>query len=216
LSKDNRNYDFTEGFSEIRNEYDIILNIIKEGSSVLDLGCGNGDLLYLLKKQKNIVDFGVEISESGVLFCKGRGLNVIQGSIDKPLPFSDNQFDYSICNVTIQMLLYPEILISEMQRVSKELIISFPNFAYFKNRLELLFFGRMPQKQLFGYNWYNTGHIHQFSLKDFIIFINESTNLKIIEVHHLKTKNKIKNTLLFNFENLFQQIPIVHLKKYGK
>ncbi|NLH62074.1 MAG: methyltransferase domain-containing protein [Ignavibacteriales bacterium] len=212
MAHDNRKYTFTEGYEEIRLEYPIISGLILENSSVLDLGCGNGALMQLLEKKK-CTTTGVELSESGVEFCRKKGLNVIQGSIDQPLPFQDNQFDFSVCNVTLQMVLYPEVVLREMKRVSRRMIISFPNFALYKNRLELLLNGRMPRKQLFGYEWYNTGHIHQFSLSDFLTLVNQIGGLRVIGIHHNDTGNMLKNFMIRNFRNMFQIIPIVGLEK---
>jgi len=166
--RDNRDYSWDDEEISARPEYPFIEKWITEGSKVIDLGCGNGSLLKTLKDKKNISEFGIEISESGVAICKDKGLNVKQERIDLKLSdVKDNSFDFAICNVTIQMVMYPEITLSEMKRIAKYQIVSFPNFAFIFNRLELLVKGRMPKKMLFGYNWYNTGHIHQLSIKDF-------------------------------------------------
>jgi methionine biosynthesis protein MetW len=86
----------------------------------------------------------------------------------------DASFDYAICNVTLQMVMYPEVTLREMKRIAQCQIISFPNFAFLLNRLELLLLGRMPRRMLSGYSWYNTGHIHQFSIRDFLVLSKES------------------------------------------
>jgi methionine biosynthesis protein MetW len=99
--------------------------------------------------------------------CRSKGLKVRQGRIDEGLPWVDGAFDYAVCNVTLQMVMYPEKLLSEMSRVAIRQIVSFPNFANIRNRLELLLFGRMPKAMLFGHTWWNTGHIHQLSIADF-------------------------------------------------
>lgn len=213
---DNRNYNYS-GFEEFtRPDYNYIIELVEENSKVVDLGCGNGSLINLLKKNKNCVVKGVEISDSGVQISKSRGLEVIKGRIDEKLPFSDNEFDFSICHVTIQMLMYPEILLREMKRISKYQIISFPNFAFYKNRFELLVKGKMPQKMLFGYKWYNTGHIHQLSIRDFIELVNEIGGFKILKQTFVETDSAIKNFLMKLFPNLFQQVSIFLLSKYDK
>jgi len=135
--------------------------------------------------------------------CKKKGLKVIQGRIDEKLPFDDNTFDYSICNVTIQMVMYPEILLSEMKRISKYQIVSFPNFCHYKNRLDLLLKGRMPKPMLFGYKWYSTGHIHQLSIKDFYELLNDVGELKILKVKNLMGTNPIKRFIAMYLPNLF-------------
>ncbi|MFA6980126.1 MAG: methionine biosynthesis protein MetW [Ignavibacteriaceae bacterium] len=213
VSNDNRNYDYSSGYSENRLEYSIIMDLIEPRSKVIDLGCGNGALLSLLKSEKQIDETGIEISDSGLAFCKNKKLNVFKHTIDSILPFEDNSFDYSICNVTIQMVMYPEVLLGEMKRISKYQIISFPNFAYYKNRLDMLLKGRMPKPMLFDYKWYNTGHIHQFSFNDLIDLLNEIGGLNIKEIGFAKTNNLVKNFMIETYPNLFMPIPIFYLEK---
>ncbi len=211
--QDNRDYNYKDTNSIYREEYDLILNIISENSKVIDLGCGDGTLLKKIIEEKKAVCKGVELSESGVISCREKGLDVIKHKIDNKLPFEDNAFDFSICNVTIQMVSYPEILLSEMKRISKYQIISFPNFAFYKNRLELLFKGKMPGKMLFGYKWFNSGHIHQLSIKDFKELITKTGDMKIIKQIFVPPKNNIQKILMKISPNLFQYIPIFVTQK---
>jgi len=164
---DNREYQYASDSRAERREYATIQDWIPEGCRVLDLGCGEGSLLQALIREKKIQAEGMELSASGVEVCRSRGLAVRQGRIDETLPWADDSFDYAVCNVTVQMVMYPERLVAEMARVARRQIISFPNFGNLRNRLELLFLGRMPRAMLFGHSWWNTGHIHQLSLKDF-------------------------------------------------
>ena len=125
------------------------------------------------------------------------------GRIDTHLKYKHNQFDYAVCNVTLQMVSYPEVLIKEMKRISKKQIISFPNFAFILNRFDLLINGRMPRFCLFGYDWYSTGHIHQLSLKDFKYFC-QNENIKIVNEHHIiPSLSLVPKKLLKAFPNLF-------------
>jgi methionine biosynthesis protein MetW len=164
---DNRNYAWDDKLSQ-RPEYPIIAEWIDDGARVIDLGCGNGSLLLMLKERKHISACGIELAESGVEVCRARGLSVRQGRIDVPLDdFTDDAFDVAVCNVTLQMVMYPEVTWREMKRIARRQIISFPNFAFALNRIDLLLNGRMPRWGMFGYTWYNTGHIHQFSVRDF-------------------------------------------------
>ncbi|MBU0743763.1 MAG: methionine biosynthesis protein MetW [Gammaproteobacteria bacterium] len=170
---DNRNYIWTSEYCLREREYQCIKEWVKPGARFIDLGCGNGDMLERLSKEKNIDGFGIELTKSGVDICQAKGLKVEQGSIDAPLSnIKDKSFDIAICNITLQMVVYPEIVLREMKRISKFQIVSFPNFAYFLQRLELLFMGRMPRRLLGGYDWYNTGHLHQFSILDFKNIVN--------------------------------------------
>ncbi|QQS38309.1 MAG: methyltransferase domain-containing protein [Ignavibacteriales bacterium] len=211
--QDNRKYNYDLPFNENRTEYDIVISFIKSNSLVIDLGCGNGALLHRLIKEKSVSAKGLELSPSGVEVCKAAGLDVQTGSIDQPLPFNDNTFDYAICNVTIQMVMYPEILLSEMKRIAKHQIISFPNFAFYKNRIDLLLNGRMPQNGLFGYQWFDTGHIHQLSIKDFELLVECVGGLEFLEKRSVEPGNPVKNFLIKSFPNLFEQIPVFLLRK---
>ena len=210
---DNRDYDYSEFSDEHRAEYDLIIGLIEPNSKVIDLGCGNGSLINLLMKQKNCEVTGIELSASGVLAAKNKGLNVTEGRIDSPLLFKDNEFDFAICNVTIQMTMYPEVLFNEMKRIAKSIIISFPNFAFYKNRLQLLVKGTMPQCMLFGYEWYSTGHIHQLSIKDFTCFVSKYKDVKIEKMEFIKTNKWIKDLLIKTFPNLFLILPVFYLRK---
>lgn len=206
---DNRNYQFTSDSQSSRSEYPVITSLVKKGSSVIDLGCGDGSLLKLLKiKQKAKVQ-GLEISKSGVQTTRKKGLSVKQGRIDQKLSFKNNEFDYAICNVTLQMVMYPEILLREMQRIAKQQIISFPNFAFILNRLELLTKGRMPRTMIPGYSWYSTGHIHQLSINDFQEFCTDN-GISILKENHIFPKSIFGSSkiVLRKYPNLFASTAI--------
>lgn len=179
---DNRNYFYTEKSGiDNRPEYSYIVEWVSEGANVIDLGCGNGSLLGILKEKKKVSGSGIEITESGVNACLEKGINAKAGRIDVELSDIDSgSFDFAICNVTLQMVMYPEVTLREMKRISKYQIISFPNFAFLLNRLDMLFRGRMPRPMLFGYEWYNTGHIHQLSVLDFCRML-EKIDLQIVK-----------------------------------
>ncbi|MFA6598973.1 MAG: methionine biosynthesis protein MetW [Ignavibacteriaceae bacterium] len=217
-NNDNRNYNYSGFETDERKEYEVIAEWITPNSSVIDLACGNGALLEKLREEKNISGKGVELSDSGIAICKQKNLDILKRSIDEQLPFQDNTFDYAICNVSIHMVMYPEKLLSEMKRIAKYQIISFPNFGHFKNRIDLLFKGRMPRPMLFGYSWYSTGHIHQLSFKDFYGLIEDVGGLQILNRYREGHTNILKNFLLKNFltkinPNLFQILGIFMLGK---
>ena len=210
---DNRNYNYSSLEPEDREEYKYVIEFIESHSKVIDFGCGNGSLMKKLAQEKNVDIQGIDISESAVEVCRMKGLKAERGEIDKPLNISNNSFDYSICNVTMQMVMYPEVLLKEMKRISKYQVISFPNFAFYKNRLDLLLYGRMPKPMLPDHSWYNTGHIHQFSVKDFFELTNSVGGLKILERKDLKSHNPIKRFLTKNIPNLFSGLPVFLLTK---
>jgi methionine biosynthesis protein MetW len=151
-------------------EYEIILNMIKKGSSVLDLGCGDGELLALIRKNREIVKSqGIEIDEKAIYKCVERGLSVFHGDIDSGLAeYDDNSFDYVILNQTFQQVKKPDIVLGEATRVGTKVIVGFPNFAYYKARYHLAVRGRAPITRSLPYEWYDTPNIHFLSISDFI------------------------------------------------
>jgi len=215
FKNDNRNYNFMHYPDDYRQEFPVISKLVLDGSKVIDLGCGNGTLLSFLKKERNASVKGIELAPSGVKMCKKKKLDVVQGRIDERLSFKDNSFDYAICNVTIQMVMYPEILLSEMKRISRYQIISFPNFAFYRNRIQLMLRGKMPAHMLFDYQWYSTGHIHQLSLKDFKSLVSDIGGLRIKELHCTDPHNFFKKLFIHIFPNLFMHIPIILMEKKG-
>ncbi len=153
---------------ESRSDLKIITNIVKEGSKVLDIGCGNGDLLKLLKDHKKVDGRGLEISQICVSKAVSKGISVIHGDAAQDLPhYPDDSFDYAILAQTIQAMVDPQEIIKQMLRIAKYAIISLPNFAYFKNRFYLLLKGRMPVRKTIPYQWYDTPNIHFCSIDDF-------------------------------------------------
>ncbi len=183
---DNRKYVYNADLYT-RAEFPVIAQWVPEAASVIDLGCGNGALMEYLIQQKQVVAQGLEISPTGVAAGQARGLRIRLAQIDKVdsyASYANAQFDYAICNVTLQMVLYPEVLLEQMKRIAKHVIVSFPNFAYIGNRFDLLVHGVMPRDMLYGYTWYNTGHIHQLSIRDFKMW-SAAHGLQIIEAQYL-------------------------------
>jgi methionine biosynthesis protein MetW len=182
--------------------YSIISDLIEPESKVLDLGCGTGELLQLLKTKKNILGRGVEINQDKVISCIEKGLSVFQGDIDEGLKeYADKSYDYVILNQTLQSTLKPDYVIHEMLRVGKKGVISFPNFAYWRIRFGLFFTGRMPKSKILPFEWYNTPNIHLLTIKDFIDFA-QKRNIKILKSIYT-TRASAKESLIHSFFSNF-------------
>ena len=152
----------------------LISSLITKNAKVLDIGCGNGDLLYHLEETKNINGQGIEISSKGVQESVAKGLSVIQGDADIDLKsFPDNAFDVVILSHTLQATHKPKEVLIEMLRIGKICIISIPNFGYWRYRMQILFFGIMPVARTLADPWYSTENIHLCSIKDFLKLCEE-------------------------------------------
>jgi methionine biosynthesis protein MetW len=153
-----------------RPEYNVIVSMVDNGASVLDLGCGDGELLALMRKEKNTVRAqGIEIDEQAIYKCVARGLSVFHGDIDSGLAeYEDKSFDYVILNQSFQQVKKPDVVLGESLRVGKKVIVGFPNFAYFSARYYLAVKGVAPVTRSLPYQWYDTPNIHFLSIADFI------------------------------------------------
>ncbi|MDD3237366.1 MAG: methionine biosynthesis protein MetW [Candidatus Gastranaerophilales bacterium] len=154
--------------------YSLITEMINNGASVLDLGCGDGTLLKNLINKKNVKGKGIEINQDNVIKSIQKGLSIIQGDIDAGLKdFADKEWDYVILNQTLQSTEKPDYVIDEMLRVGKKVVVSFPNFAYWKVRFYLFFNGKMPKSKMLPFEWFDTPNIHLLTINDFYEFCHK-------------------------------------------
>ena len=206
----NRHYATSNG---LHLNYSIILDIVENNAKILDLGCGNGYLLKLLKDKKNVIGSGIEINQNEVIACLKKGLSVIQGNIDEGLKqFQDKSYDYVILNQTLQSTNNPEFVMEEMLRVGKKCIVSFPNFAYWRVRFNFFFNGTMPKSKILPFEWYNTPNIHLLCIKDFFNFAKQH-NFKILQGIYT-TKATVRNGIQYSiFSNLLAEEAIFVIAK---
>lgn len=152
----------------LRDDLQLIYDWIPEKSRVLDLGCGDGALLAALVENKQCSGYGVEIDTEGVLASMARGINVIQADLEQGLQdFDADSFDILVLSQTIQAMQNTENILRDLTRVAKQAIVSFPNFGYWRNRVQIGLGGHMPVSERMPYQWYNTPNIHWCTLRDF-------------------------------------------------
>ncbi len=160
--------------NRMRYDLQIIASWIETRTRVIDLGCGEGNLLKYLITRKQVIGTGIERNEAKVADCIAKGLSVLQGDINEEvLDYPDNTFDYVILSQTLQQVYEPAALIRSMLRVGKKCIVSFPNFSHWGPRLQLLLSGYAPVTTQLPYEWYNTPNIRVITIKDFRKFIHE-------------------------------------------
>ena len=163
-----------------RADFDAIAQSIRAGSRVLDLGCGDGVLLKYLKGARGVTGYGVEIDDASVLGCVTNGVDVIQSDLERGLSeFESGSFDYVVLSQTLQAMKNSERIISDMLRVGREGIVTFPNFGYWRNRLQVLA-GHMPVSDNLPYQWHDTPNVHLCTISDFEDFC-AGHGVKILE-----------------------------------
>jgi len=181
-------------------DHHIISRIITEGAHVLDLGCGNGELLSFLEKQNHALVQGIELDEDQMHQCVERGLTVLQGDIESGLvDYPDQSFDYVILNQIMQQIKKADFVIQESLRVGKRVIVGFPNFAHIKARLTLFAQGRTPINDALPYYWFETPNIRFLTIRDFIDYCRKK-DIKIEQKYYLG-----KSGLIHILPNLFAQ-----------
>ena len=193
----------------MKNEFKIIANLLPSQSKILDVGCGDGILIEALIKEKSINARGIELGKNNVKKCISKGLAVIEGNAETELhQFPNKAFDFVILSQTLQAFYQPENVLEQLLRIGHRVIISIPNFGYWKIRAKLLLFGKMPITKSLPYSWYNTPNLHMCSIKDFYQFC-EKKNIKIDKVIGIKGE-KISSIYKINLEmkNLFSEVGI--------
>jgi methionine biosynthesis protein MetW len=191
-----------------RIDYRIIYQIVKPKTRVLDLGCGDGQLLSFLVKEKKVKAQGIELDEDAIYKCVEKGLSVFHGNIETGLSgYPDDAFDYVILNQSMQEVKDVEQVIDEALRIGVKVIVGFPNFAHIKARFRLFFKGKVPITSSLPYRWYNTPNLHFLSISDFKNFCKEK-NIRILKKFYLTNRKVIKffpNQLSLNAIFLIQK-----------
>ena len=175
----------------LRPDFAAIAEWIKPGAKVLDLGCGDGSLLRYLRDTRQVFGYGVEIDDDNLLKCFANGINVIQYDLEAGLSsFESDSFDYVILSQTLQAMRNTEGIIQEMLRVGKQGIVSFPNFGYWRNRVQVIA-GHMPMSKTLPYHWYDTPNIHLCTLGDFEALCHQS-GARILERRVMNNNHPVK------------------------
>ena len=198
----------------MKQEFKIISSLIEKDSKILDVGCGNGELMkYILENiSKNIR--GLEISKKNIQSCIEKGLTVIEGNAEVDLgQFPDKSFNYVILSQTLQAFLNPEKVLYELLRVGSKAIVTIPNFGHWRVRIDLLFKGTMPVTENLPNDWYNTPNLHMCTIKDFVTFckkreliITKSISLSGTKISTIREKN-------LNFKNLSSELGIFEIER---
>jgi len=193
----------------MKKEFKVIADLLPKNVRVLDVGCGDGSLMSHLIKEKNIEARGLELKKENVTKCIYKGLPVIEGNAETELhQFPNQSFDFVILSQTLQAFYNPEKVLKDLLRIGKSVIISIPNFGYWKVRASLLFFGKMPVTKTLPDSWYNTPNLHMCTIKDLFHFCVEK-NIEIkraVGINEDKTSEIKKSNL--EIKNFFSKLGI--------
>ncbi len=203
----------TNSQDSLHLNYSVITENIEPNSKVLDLGCGEGDLLKMLIEKKHCTGSGIEINQNNVIKSIQKGLSIVQGDIDEGLKeFQENEYDYVLLNQTLQSTEKPDFVIEEMLRVGKKVVVSFPNFGYWRVRFYLFFKGRMPKSKMLPFAWYDTPNIHLLTVNDFFDFCKER-KIEIQKSVYIKRGKISKNPLTKFLTNLLCEEALFIIKR---
>ena len=193
---------------------DVLAGLIDINSKVLDVGCGDGNLLLYLKRNKRIDGRGLEINQKNVQECLAKGLAVVEGDAEKDLVNYPNQsFDIAILNQAIQQFYEPRKVLNELLRIAKQAIITIPNFGYWKVRLNLLVTGTMPVTKTLPHSWYDTRNLHMSSIKDFynLCSLDNINVIKSISISSNRISDITSNNL--EIKNLVSELGVFVVSK---
>lgn len=183
---------------EIRLDHKIIYSVVDRGAKVLDLGCGEGGLLYILARDKKVIAQGIEMDDGAIQECVKKGLSVFHDDIMSGLSeYPDNSFDFVILNQSMEEVKNVDTVIREALRIGTKVIVGFPNFAYIKSRWMMFFKGRAPVTKSLPYSWFDTPNVRFLSITDFREFCSEK-GIRIVEAYYLGAKR-----VLWFLPNLF-------------
>lgn len=195
----------------MRIDLDTIQSYIASGSHILDLGCGDGDLLLKLK-EKNVTGLGLENDPDHISRCIENRINVVEHNLNKGLShIADNSYDIVVMSLALQAMKRPDKVLDDMLRIGKECIVTFPNFAHWRARWHLFAYGRMPVSDLLPYQWYDTPNIHFCTVKDFEALCLDH-NIRILSSQVVSEKSWEKSLTHFH-RNLFGETAIYHLTR---
>ncbi len=194
----------------MRRDLAIIADLVQPGARVLDLGCGTGELLEHLQRDKQVTGYGLDNDVGNITACLEKGVNVVDYDLDYGLaPFQDDAFDMVVMTETLQAVRRPDELLAEMLRIGREAIVTFPNFGHWYCRTTLAASGRMPVSRHLPYRWYDTPNIHLCTTRDFEALCSER-NLRIIE-RFVVDGDYATGALINAWPNLFGVIAYYHL-----
>ncbi|MBN8978724.1 MAG: methionine biosynthesis protein MetW [Rhizobiales bacterium] len=199
-----------------RGDHLLVAEMVAPGSRVLDVGCGDGDLLQLLER-RGVDGRGIELSREGVNHCVAKGLAVVQGDADTDLDaYPDDAFDYVILSQTLQATRQPKVVLENLLRIGQRAIVSFPNFGFWKMRLQLLVGGHMPRTDNLPATWYDTPNIHFCTIKDFVQLCDE-INVKMERAVALDLYGRpLRLNAPWWFWNLFGEQGVFLLSRRGR
>jgi methionine biosynthesis protein MetW len=188
---------------ELPLDHKVILDWVRPGSTVLDLGCGGGELLELLVREKKAVAQGIEIDEQAIYACVARGLSVFHEDIDNGLTgYGNKSFDYVILNQSLQQARKLDTVMLESLRIGKAVIIGFPNFAHYSARCQMFFLGKTPVTPALPYEWHDTPNLHFLSIYDFGAYCSRR-GIRIEKTAFISESREVKY-----FPNLFARIAL--------